>query len=304
MGIIVLGSINMDLVARTPRLPAPGETLTGHSFATIPGGKGGNQAVACARLDAPTRLLGRVGNDAFGHALLDSLRQNKVDTRQIAVDPTASSGVAVIAVDDNAENSIIVIPGANGRVGRRELDNLGSVLRETDLLLLQLEIPMDTVEAAARLALQRGARVLLDPAPARPLPDDLYPLVDTLTPNLTEAAILSGRPVHDHSTAVMAAQDLLARGAGQVIVKMGSSGAYAIGPEGGEHYPAIPVEAVDTVAAGDAFNGALAVALAEGRPWPEAIHWALAGGACAVTAEGAQPSMPDRETLLAMLAKR
>jgi ribokinase len=303
MSIAVFGSINMDLVARTPRLPAPGETLTGHSFRTVPGGKGANQAVACARLGAHTHMIGRVGGDEFGRSLLASLNQDGINTARIAIDHSVSSGVAVIAVDDAAENTIIVIPGANGQVSQPDLGRLEAVIRECQLLLLQLELPLETVVMAADLARRSGVGVILDPAPAKPLPSDIYELVNVLTPNTTEAEMLVGFPVEGSDSAASAARTLLARGAEHVTIKMGALGAYVAGPEGERLYPAIPVTAVDSVAAGDAFNGALAVALAEGRPFSEAVHWALAGGACAVTKEGAQPSMPDREALLDLLKR-
>ena len=305
MSICVLGSINMDLVARAPHLPAPGETLTGHSFTTVPGGKGANQAVACARLGTHTRLVGRVGGDGFGDALLRSLQDYGVDTTHVTVDDAVSSGVALITVDDQAQNTIIVIPGANGRIGVPDLARLDQAFRDTSTsyLLLQLEVPLDAVVAAAGLARELGVGVILDPAPAAPLPADLYTLVDILTPNESEAAALVGFPVHEVDAAEAAAEVLLQRGTRRVVIKMGALGAYAATTEGGKFYPALPVTAVDTVAAGDAFNGALAVALAGGQSFEEALIWALAGGACAVTVAGAQPSMPDRDALLALLAR-
>ena len=305
MSICVLGSINMDLVVRSPRLPAPGETLTGRTFSTVPGGKGANQAVACARLGASTRMVGRVGGDEFGHSLLHSMQEYGVHTGHVIMDPEVSSGVALITVDDEAQNTIIVVPGANGRIGAPDLTNLGKALRETSasFLLLQLEIPLDTVVAAARLAREQGVGVILDPAPAAALPSELYNLVDILTPNESEAAALAGFAVHEVDSARAAADVLLERGAERVVIKMGALGACAASARESRFYPSLPVTAVDTVAAGDAFNGALAVALGEGLPFEEALIWALAGGACAVTVEGAQPSMPDRETLLSFLAR-
>ncbi|MCP4517452.1 MAG: ribokinase [Delftia sp.] len=298
MSIVVFGSINMDLVARAPRLPAPGETLIGHSFQTFPGGKGANQAVACARLGASARMVGRVGGDVFGAALREQLRAEGVDDELVAVDESAASGVALIAVDDQAENNIIVVPGANGQVGPADLARLETALAEARVLLLQLEIPMEMVVAAASLARQRGVTVMLDPAPAQTLPAELYSLVDILTPNTTEAAALVGSPVQDVDDARRAASALRERGARRVIVKMGSLGVVA----GGSLHPAIAVTAVDSVAAGDAFNGALAVALSEGLTFEQALRWGLAGGALAVTKHGAQTSMPDRASLLALLA--
>lgn len=302
MTIVVFGSINMDLVARTPRLPAPGETLTGHTFNTFPGGKGANQAVACARLGAPTCMVGRVGGDVFGKALRDGLKAEGVDIAHVAVDANVASGVAMIAVDDAAENSIIVVPGANGTVGKDDLARLGTALEGARLLLLQLEIPMDMVTAAAQIARQQGVSVMLDPAPAQPLPQELYFLVDILTPNATEAGALVGVPVRGTEDAARAAEALLERGTKRVAVKMGSLGVYAADSANSRFYPAIPVTAVDTVAAGDAFNGALAVALSDEKSFDMALQWGLAGGALAVTKEGAQQAMPDREALQALLA--
>jgi ribokinase len=298
--IVVFGSINMDLVARVPRLPASGETLSGHSFSTVPGGKGANQAVACARLGAPTRLVGRVGQDAFGAALLDSLRGHGVDTASVAVSP-GSSGIAIINVDDQAENTIVIIPGANGQVGAPDVSRLETILDAASILMLQLEIPLEAVIQAAKLAQARGVRVILDPAPARPLPDELHALADVLTPNESEAAALAGFAVTDANSAEQAARRLRERGARQVIIKMGGQGAYAFNGQQGYFAPAFPVKAVDTVAAGDAFNGGLAVALSEGRPLETAVRWGMAAGAVAVTRPGAQPAMPLRDEITQLL---
>ncbi len=303
MSVLVLGSINMDLVVRAPRLPAAGETLTAHTFFTAPGGKGANQAVACARLGAPTRMIGRVGGDLFGGALLDSLRASAVDVSGVLVDAARPSGVAVIAVDDRAENTILIVPGANGAVGVDDVARLKAALPETRVVLLQLEIPMETVIEAARLARNFGLTVILDPAPARPLPPGLWPLVDILTPNETEAEALAGFPVHNESEAERAARTLRSFGARRVIIKMGGKGAYVLSGETSWLAPAHKVEAVDTVAAGDAFNGALAAALAEGQTFAEAVRWGAAAGALSVTKHGAQPSMPDRAELIGMLMR-
>jgi ribokinase len=301
MSIVVFGSINMDLVARTPRLPAPGETLTGHSFQTFPGGKGANQAVACARLGAKTSMVGRVGGDVFGNTLKAQLESAGVDHTNVAVDAQVSSGVALIAVEDSAENIIIVLPGANGHVNEDDLLRLGSLLKTSKVLLLQLEIPLKMVIAAAKIAKEKGVKVILDPAPAQVLPEEIFRLIDIITPNETEAALLVGFPVENQEDASRAVKVLEKRGAGGSIIKMGSKGAFAYIDGKERFYDAFPVTAVDTVAAGDAFNGALAVALSEGEPIEEAIKWGLAGGALSVTKEGAQPAMPDRNELLAML---
>lgn len=303
MSIVVFGSINMDLVVRTPRLPAPGETLTGHTFFTAPGGKGANQAVACARLGAPTRMIGRVGDDLFGDQLRMSLRSAGVQDDGVLTTP-GPSGVALIAVDDTAENTIVIVPGANGAVSSEDIPRLERALDGARVLLLQLETPLATVVAAAQAARARGVTVILDPAPALPLPDELYALADMLTPNESEAATLTGIPVHDEQSAAAAARALLARGARTVILKLGARGALVADATGARLWQAFTVIPVDTVAAGDAFNGGLAVALSEGRSFEEAIRWGLAAGALSVTKPGAQPSMPDRQELLAWLGVR
>lgn len=301
MAIVVFGSINMDLVVAAARLPRPGETLSGHGFRTAPGGKGANQAVACARLGAVTRLVGRLGADEFGGALRAALHAEGVALAGIADDPVAPSGVALITVDDVGENTIVVTPGANGTVGDAELRRLEPMLDKARVLLLQLEIPLPAVVAAARLARARGVTVMLDPAPAQPVPAELLALVDILTPNETEAAALVGFPITSDDDAARAALALQAQGARHVVIKRGRRGAVAATGEGLAVVSAIPVVAVDTVAAGDAFNGGLAAALAEGQPLAEALRWGIAAGACAVTRHGAQAAMPTRAELLALL---
>ena len=302
MAIVVFGSINIDLVVRTPRLPAPGETLTGHTFFTAPGGKGANQAVACARLGAPTRMVGRVGDDLFGEQLRASLRSFGVQDDGVLTTP-GPSGVALIAVDDLAENTIVIVPGANGSVSIADIPRLEAVLDGARILLVQLEVPIETVVAAARVAHARGMTVILDPAPALPLPDELYALADIITPNEHEAATLTGIAVHDDRGAIAAARALIARGARSVALKLGARGALTADAEGEQFWSPFTVTPVDTVAAGDAFNGGLAVALSEGRSFDEAIRWGLAAGALSVTRHGAQPSMPERNEVLTLLAQ-
>ena len=302
MAVVVFGSINMDLVVRTPRLPAPGETLTGHTFFTAPGGKGANQAVACARLGVPTRMVGRVGDDLFGEQLRASLRSFGVQDDGVLTTP-GPSGVALIAVDDTAENTIVIVPGANGAVSIADIPRLERALDGARALLLQLEVPIETVVAAARAAHTRGVTVILDPAPALPLPDELYALADIITPNEHEATTLTGIAVHDDQGAIAAARALIARGARRVALKLGARGALTADAEGEQFWSPFTVTPVDTVAAGDAFNGGLAVALSEGRSFNEAIRWGLAAGALSVTRHGAQPSMPERNEVLTLLAQ-
>jgi ribokinase len=210
----------------------------------------------------------------------------------------------LITIDETAENSIVVVSGANGTVGQSEVDYLETILPMTKVLLLQLEVPLDVVQKAAKIAQERGITVILDPAPAKPLPAVLYPCVDILTPNTTEAAILAGFSVETIKEAEKAADQFLERGVRQAIIKMGAIGAFAKDQAGGCFYPAIPVQAVDTVAAGDAFNGALGAALIEGQPFDKAMRWALAGGAIAVTRAGAQTAMPDRNEIVEILKLR
>lgn len=310
MTVVVFGSINMDLVARTPHLPAPGETITGHEFFTAPGGKGANQAVAAARLQAPTKMIGRVGDDAFGSELRQHLAAAGVDTGAVVTNAGVSSGVAVIAVDDAAQNNIIIIPGANGRVGESDVERLAGHLAGAGVLLLQLEVPLPAVMAAARQARQRGVTVILDPAPALDLPIEFYPLVDILTPNEVEARQLVGFEVNMPDDAARAARLLLDRGVKTAIIKMGAQGVYyATQTQTGdappaEFVPAFEVNAIDTVAAGDAFNGGLAAALIEGQPLATAVRWGAAVGALSTTKPGAQPSMPNRSEFERFLQAR
>lgn len=294
MTVAVFGSINMDLVARTPRLPMPAETITGHEFFTAPGGKGANQAVAAARLGNPTKMIGRVGGDGFGQALRQQLVDAGVDISAVFVDQSVSSGVAVIAVDDTAQNTIIVVPGANGQVGEADLQRLETSLMDAKVLLLQLEVPLAATIAAARLGHERGVTVVLDPAPAQKLPAELYSLIDIITPNEVEAAELVGFPVKNEADAVRAAQTLLERGVSTAILKMGALGVLYTTQKTRAFIPAFKVNAIDTVAAGDAFNGGLAAALAADQDLVTAVRWGAAAGALSTTKAGAQPSMPNR----------
>ncbi|RME99281.1 MAG: ribokinase [Chloroflexi bacterium] len=295
MTLLVFGSINMDLVAQTPRLPAPAETIIGHQFFTAPGGKGANQAVAAARLNTPVKMIGRVGGDGFGAELRQNLDAAGVDTSAIFTDTGVSSGVAIIAVDDNAENNIILVPGANGRVDQSDVNRLAEHLPGAQALLLQLEVPLDATIAAARLAREQDVTVILDPAPAQNLPPELYRLVSIITPNEVEAAQLVGFAVNTPDDAFKAADILLDRGVQTAVVKMGAQGVVFANRSGERGFiPAFEVLAVDTVAAGDAFNGGLAVALIEGHPLPEALRRGAAVGALSATKPGAQPSMPGR----------
>jgi ribokinase len=304
--IVVFGSINMDLVVRTPRLPAPGESLRGRTFFTAPGGKGANQAVAIGRLGAPVRMIGQVGADVFGGALRDSLQASGIDIAHVTVMDDAPSGVAVIAVDDRAENSIIVAAGANDAITDSTMRSLDSALDGAHLLLMQLEVPMERVIQAAEAARQRKIRLILDPAPVVDIPSALYSLVDIITPNETEVVGLLGFRVATLDDAHHAAALLLERGVREAaIIKMGGQGAYLLTCAGDSAFvPAYQVAAVDTVAAGDAFNGGLAVALAEGKSLLDAVRFGAATAAISVTRSGAQASMPTRHEVELFLSSR
>ncbi|QSJ15168.1 ribokinase [Nostoc sp. UHCC 0702] len=305
MCIIVFGSINLDLVATAPRLPVAGETLLGEDFFKIPGGKGANQAVALARLGIPTQMVGRLGADSFGAELVSNLQAAGVGTDNIFVDETVSSGVAIITVNHAGENQIIVIPGANGRVNQEDVNRLSHLLPTAKVLLLQLEIPITAVVAAAQAAQNANIKVILDPAPAQSnLPKGLYPLVDIITPNEVEAGQLVGFAVNGEESAAKAAKVLLQRGVKSAIVKLGAKGIICATAEETFFVPAFPVHAVDTVAAGDAFNGGLAAALFAGLSLHQAVIWGAAAGALAATKLGAQTSLPDKLTFDAFLKER
>lgn len=304
MSVVVFGSLNMDLTAYSPRLPRPGETLFGSGFQLSAGGKGANQAVAAARLGAPTVFVGRVGQDMFGAAALRELGQRGVDTDSVWTDPEHGTGLAVINVDEGGENAITVISGANMALGERDVRRAERALQGARVLLLQLEVPSAASQKVAALASERGVLVVLDPAPAQPLGPGFLQAVDILTPNEGEASELVGYPVEGLDHAARAAGDLLALGVGAVALKMGRHGVYFSDGETAGHQQAFAVEPVDTVAAGDAFNGGLAAALLDEVGLAEAVRWGAAAGALAVTRRGAIPAMPDRSEVEQLLAGR
>ncbi len=298
--IVVVGSLNMDLVVRAPRHPQPGETLIGGDFQTFPGGKGANQAVAAARLGAQVRMIGRVGRDAFGDALLHTVRQDGVDTAFIRRDERAATGVALITLDAAGQNTIVVAPGANMQVSPQDIQDAEAAFEGADLLLMQLECPLEAVQTAAEMAHRHGLLVVLNPAPARPLPASLLAQTDYLLPNQPELRLLA----QGEADVSAAAARLMADGVRNLVVTLGEQGALLVTAGLQEQLPAFPVQVVDTVAAGDAFAGAFCVALAEGKPPREAVVWGNAAGAIAVTRPGAQPSMPTREELIQFLKER
>ncbi len=303
MHAVVFGSLNMDLTTYAPRLPRAGETLFGSRFQLSAGGKGANQAVAVARLGVETRFFGRVGDDMFGPPALQALRDNGVDAGGVTVDREHGTGLAVIGVDEQAENAITVISGANMALDASDVDRAAAALEGAAVLLLQLEVPLAASQALAELAHGRGVTVVLDPAPAQPLPQAFLAAVDVLTPNEIEAAELVGNSVDSLEAAARAAEAFRARGAGAAVIKLGARGAYFAAADDEGHIGAFPVEAVDTVAAGDAFNGGLAAALTGGLPLREAVRWGAAAGALAVTRPGAVPAMPSADEVTQLLGE-
>jgi len=299
--IVVVGSLNMDLVISAPRIPQPGETIIGSTFKTVPGGKGANQAVAAARLGAGVSMVGKVGNDAFGQQLCQTLEIAGVHHDFVTQSPDAASGVALITVEESGQNSIVVAPGANMQLSPADIDAADEVIANAGILLLQLESPIETVIHAAGRARQYGARVILNPAPAQPLPDELLQMVDILIPNETETALLTGMSAATADEAASASRKLLTCGVGAVVVTLGSQGALLVPDNETRYFPAFPVSAVDTTAAGDAFIGGLALALSERKSLPDAVRWGCAAGALAATKAGAQSSLPSRTDVETML---
>ncbi len=290
--ILVVGSLNADLVVRAPRFPQPGETISGEDLQVIPGGKGANQAVAAARLGANVSMLGRVGKDNFGDFLLNNLKSNNVDSQHVQRDD-ASTGTATIIVDSNGQNSIVLSAGANGKVSSADVESASFLHHK--LLLLQLEIPAPTVLAAAQRAKENNVRVILNPAPAKEIPDELIALADFIIPNETELSLLTGMDVNDLPSAERAARVLLQRGAKHVIVTLGSKGALIVDNAQATHVDTFKVNVVDTTAAGDAFIGGFATKLLGSDDLLLAVQYGCACGALATTKFGAQPSLPTKQ---------
>lgn len=299
--VTVVGSLNMDLVARAPRLPKPGETLAGHAFAQVAGGKGGNQAVAASRLGAQVAMIGCVGDDPNGVILKQSLEAEGIDCSALATSADASTGVALIVVDDASQNAIVIVAGSNALVTPASIEAQEQLIAGADLIVCQLETPLETVRAALAAGRRLGRTTILNPAPAaRKLPPDWFPLIDYLIPNEHEAATLSGVAVNSPEDARRAAQTLKAKGARNVIVTLGSEGVLALldgEDEAGVHLASPRVEAIDTTAAGDTFIGGFAAELARGTAVRDAIAFGQRAAAIAVTREGAQPSIPRRSEI-------
>jgi ribokinase len=284
----------MDLVATVERFPQPGETLVGKDFETFPGGKGANQGVAAGRLQAGVRMIGKIEDDIFGERLMKNLRENGVMTDGLAVESQTPTGIAMIEVDGLGENHIIIIPGANGKVDENFIESRWQLMLESDIFLLQLEIPMVTVVYLAKKLREYGKTVILDPAPARILPDEIFAHIDYLTPNENELSLLTERRVENETELEDAARDLLNKGVGCIISKAGKKGAYVVqNAQPMIHVPGFQVKAVDTTGAGDSFNAGLAVSLSRGNGLMENVKFANAVGALSTTAKGAQNAMPD-----------
>jgi ribokinase len=306
--VVVVGSLNCDLVMRVVRRPRKGETVIAESFDTFVGGKGCNQALGCARAGGTVAMVGRVGRDGFGDRIAATLAESGVDCAFLVRDEFVGTGIADILIDGDGENTICIAPQANARLSLADIAAAASAIASAGVVLLQLEIPYETAIAAARLARASGARVVLNPAPAPPtgtLPAELLANVDVIVPNQSEAELLTGASAHDESSAIDAARALQELGVPMAVVTMGALGAVLV--EGASPplvRRAFEVQVLDTTAAGDAFCGAFAMALAAGEPGSEALAWAAAAGALACTKLGAEPSLPSREDIERLLAER
>ena len=292
--ICVIGSLNMDLVVNVDTMPKPGQTIIGSNFKEVPGGKGANQAVAMARLNGNVSMIGKVGEDGFGQTLINSLKNDKVDTTYIQTSKGAT-GVALITVDKNAQNSIVVPPGANFEVKEDDIDNNIEAIKNSDIVVLQLETPLNTIKYALNKAKELNKYTILNPAPAVKLDDEIIKNVDLLTPNETELEIISGVSIETEEDIQKAAQIMIEKGVKELIVTLGSKGSLYINKEKSMFKKAYKVEAVDTTAAGDSYTGALAVALSQDKNIEDAMDFASKVGALSVLKEGAQSSLPTLE---------
>jgi ribokinase len=296
--ILVIGSSNTDMVIKTDKIPSPGETILGGTFLMNPGGKGANQAVAAARLGGKVTFVAKIGDDLFGSETTGILKKEGIDTRFIVKDTGLPSGVALITVDSEGENSIVVAPGSNGNLLVQDIDNEVFAPGKYGVMLLQLEIPLMTVEYAAITAAENKMKVILNPAPAQKLHDYLLKHLWLITPDETEATILTGIKVHNEITADAAATYLLKKGVKNVIITMSAAGAFVKTAEFTEMFPGVKVKAIDTTGAGDVFNAALAVSFAEGKEMREAVIFANKAASICVTRMGAQSSAPYREEVI------
>lgn len=302
MSVVVYGSINTDLIAYTPTLPTKGETLLGNSYLMALGGKGANQAVAAARLKADVHMVGHVGDDTFGRLVLNQLAGFGVEVSRVEMIRDQGTGLAMISVDDNGDNTIIVLSGANMDFDQKDVERTQDLFSDAQVLLLQLEVPVEADLAVARAAHEQGVRVIVDPAPAAHLPEEMYRIADIMTPNEVETEMMVGiRPVSPDE-ASDAADRLRSRGLDTAVITLGSGGVFCASGTESIHLPAFQVDAIDTVGSGDAFNGGLAVALSEGLPIDQALTWGAAAGALCTTRSGAAAAMPNRVEVMKLLA--
>ena len=295
--IVVVGSSNTDMIIKVPHVPVPGETIIGGKFSTAAGGKGANQAVAAARAGGDVTFIARLGDDMFGQQAKDGFVKDNINVDHVLTDKDAPSGVALIFVGEDGENSIAVASGANANLSPSDVQAASDAISSADILVMQLETPLETVLKAASIASKNGVKVILNPAPAQKLSDDILSHVSILTPNESEAELLTGIKVETERDVAAVADALMAKGIETVIVTMGPKGAFVATADSKEVIPGFSVKAVDATAAGDVFNGTLAVAVAEGRPLKEAVTFANAAAALSVTKLGAQPSAPTREEI-------
>lgn len=298
VNILVIGSSNTDMVVKTKRFPAPGETIVGGDFYMFAGGKGANQAVAAVRMGSSVTLVCKVGNDIFGKKAIAGFEQEGINTKYVFIDPEKASGVALITVNEYGENEIVVASGANATLSPQDIEQLTAVFETSDIVLAQLEIPLETVEHIIKKAAILGKKVILNPAPAQVLPESIYKDLFLITPNETEAAILTGVTFDNETSLAHIASSLLKKGVANVLITLGAKGAYFQNAKQQFIVPAPRVKAIDTTAAGDVFNGALAVAIAEGMDWEKAITTACQAGALSVTRMGAQNSAPYRTEII------
>ena len=297
--IVVIGSSNTDMVVRSSKMPAPGETVLGNEFDVIPGGKGANQAVAAARAGGEVTFITKVGNDDFGKKAIAGYQKDKINTEHILVDQEAPSGVALIIVDDSTgQNTIVVAPGANAKLSEEDIQQMEAIIKEADIVLLQLETSIEAVFMALKMAKANGIKTILNPAPAQALSDELLSFVDIITPNESETEILIGIHPEEKEEIIKASDILLEKVNDSVIITLGSKGVYFASKNGDNDFvPTTKVDAIDTTAAGDVFNGYLATALSSGRPLLEAIQQANRAAAISVTRRGAQPSVPFKNEI-------
>jgi ribokinase len=296
--ITVIGSTNTDMVIKGQKLPAPGETILGGAFFMNPGGKGANQAVAAARLGGNVTFITKIGNDIFGDQSLKNLKNEDIDTKYVLTDNINPSGVALITIDENGENCIVVAPGANSNLLKTDVELAKSTINNSEIILLQLEIPIETIEYSAQLAFDLGKKVILNPAPAQRLSDSLLKNLYIISPNETEAEILTGIKITNKATIEKAAKILKSKGVEIVIITLGAEGAYVLSDSYNEIVPSVKVKAIDTTAAGDTFNGALASALCKGSELIDAIQFANKAAAISVTRMGAQASIPQLNEII------